>query len=50
MRDYQSRTEQWLAGRNRAASTPLGPYLVTPDRVLTEVAGVGRLENPMVAE
>jgi acylpyruvate hydrolase len=122
MRDYQYRSQQWLAGKNWAASTPLGPYLVTPDevgdphdldislqldgetlqsantsmflfdiptlvatiseftplapgdvvltgtpegvgyrrdpkvllkdgdRVLTEVAGVGRLENPVVAE
>jgi acylpyruvate hydrolase len=122
MRDYQYRSQQWLAGKNWPASTPLGPYLVTPDevgdphdldislqlegetlqsantsmfifdiptlvatiseftplapgdvvltgtpegvgyrrdpkvllkdgdRVLTEVAGVGRLENPVVAE
>jgi acylpyruvate hydrolase len=122
MRDYQYRSQQWLAGKNWAASTPLGPYLVTPDevgdphdldislqlngetlqtantsmfifdiptlvatiseftplapgdvvltgtpegvgyrrdpkvllgdgdRVLTEIAGVGRLENPVVAE
>jgi acylpyruvate hydrolase len=33
MRDYQYRTHQWLAGKSWAASTPLGPYLVTPDEV-----------------
>jgi acylpyruvate hydrolase len=33
MRDYQYRSQQWLAGKNWAASTPLGPYLVTPDEV-----------------
>jgi acylpyruvate hydrolase len=33
MRDYQYRTHQWLAGKTWAASTPLGPYLVTPDEV-----------------
>ena len=33
MRDYQYRTHQWLPGKNWADSTPLGPYLVTPDEV-----------------
>lgn len=33
MRDYQYRTHQWLAGKNWARSTPLGPFLVTPDEV-----------------
>jgi acylpyruvate hydrolase len=33
MRDYQYRSQQWLAGKNWAASTPLGPFLVTPDEV-----------------
>jgi acylpyruvate hydrolase len=33
MRDYQYRTHQWLPGKNWARSTPLGPYLVTPDEV-----------------
>jgi acylpyruvate hydrolase len=33
MRDYQYRTQQWLPGKNWAASTPLGPFLVTPDEV-----------------
>ena len=33
MRDYQYRTHQWLQGKTWASSTPLGPYLVTPDEV-----------------
>jgi acylpyruvate hydrolase len=33
MRDYQYRTHQWLPGKNWASSTPLGPFLVTPDEV-----------------
>jgi acylpyruvate hydrolase len=33
MRDYKYRTHQWLPGKNWAASTPLGPFLVTPDEV-----------------
>jgi len=33
MRDYQYRTAQWLPGKNWAASTPLGPFLVTRDEV-----------------
>ena len=33
MRDFQYRTHQWLPGKNWADSTPLGPYLVTPDEV-----------------
>jgi acylpyruvate hydrolase len=33
MRDYQYRTHQWLVGKAWARSTPLGPFLVTPDEV-----------------
>jgi acylpyruvate hydrolase len=33
MRDFQYRTHQWLPGKSWANSTPLGPYLVTPDEV-----------------
>jgi acylpyruvate hydrolase len=33
MRDYQHRTHQWLVGKAWASSTPLGPFLVTPDEV-----------------
>lgn len=33
MRDWQLRTSQFLAGKTFEASTPVGPYLVTPDEV-----------------
>jgi acylpyruvate hydrolase len=33
MRDYQYKSHQWLAGKAWAHSTPLGPFLVTPDEV-----------------
>jgi acylpyruvate hydrolase len=33
MRDYQYKTHQWLQGKAWARSTPLGPFLVTPDEV-----------------
>ena len=31
VRDWQNRTLQWLQGKTWERSTPLGPYLVTPD-------------------
>jgi acylpyruvate hydrolase len=31
MRDYQYKTHQWLQGKAWESSTPLGPWLVTPD-------------------
>ncbi len=33
MRDWQFRTDQWLAGKAVEATTPLGPSLVTADEV-----------------
>ena len=33
MRDWQRRTLQWQAGKMFQRSTPVGPYLVTPDEV-----------------
>jgi acylpyruvate hydrolase len=32
-RDWQFRTREWLQGKNWEATTPLGPYLVTPDEL-----------------
>ncbi|WP_433430910.1 fumarylacetoacetate hydrolase family protein [Nonomuraea sp. CA-141351] len=32
-RDYQNRTLQWLQGKTFEASTPFGPFLVTPDEL-----------------
>ncbi len=31
VRDYQDRTLQWLQGKSFEATTPFGPWLVTPD-------------------
>jgi acylpyruvate hydrolase len=33
MRDYQRRTIQWFAGKTFQASTPMGPWIVTPDEL-----------------
>jgi acylpyruvate hydrolase len=33
MRDFQLRTSQFLAGKTFEASTPVGPFLVTPDEI-----------------
>lgn len=35
MRDFQQRTLQWFAGKSWEASTPVGPWMVTPDEVET---------------
>lgn len=32
-RDWQFRTREWLQGKNWEATTPLGPYLVTPEEL-----------------
>ncbi|MGV1007756.1 MAG: fumarylacetoacetate hydrolase family protein [Dermatophilaceae bacterium] len=32
-RDWQYRTVEWLQGKNWQSSTPVGPYLVTPDEL-----------------
>lgn len=32
-RDRQFRTREWLAGKNWDSSTPVGPYLVSPDEL-----------------
>jgi acylpyruvate hydrolase len=33
MRDWQYRTQQWLQGKTWERSTPVGPWLVTPDEI-----------------
>jgi acylpyruvate hydrolase len=37
-RDWQNRTREWLQGKNFEATTPFGPYLVTPDEFDPETA------------
>jgi acylpyruvate hydrolase len=36
-RDWQFRTREWLQGKNWEATTPLGPWLVTPDELPGDV-------------
>ncbi len=38
MRDWQYRTLQWFAGKNFERSTPVGPWIVTPDELELEEA------------
>jgi acylpyruvate hydrolase len=40
MRDYQYKTHQWLQGKAWDRSTPLGPYLVTPEEADISSAGI----------
>jgi acylpyruvate hydrolase len=44
MRDYQTRTHQWLQGKAWDGTTPLGPYLVPLD----EIGDVGHLDLRLV--
>jgi acylpyruvate hydrolase len=37
-RDWQFRTKEWLQGKTFEQTTPLGPYLVTPDEVADDAA------------
>jgi acylpyruvate hydrolase len=43
MRDWQWRTTQWDQGKNFEASTPVGPFLVTPDE-LGDPQGTGAVD------
>ncbi len=45
-RDWQFRTREWLQGKNWESTTPLGPWLVTPD----ELPGGVRPTLPIRAE
>ena len=51
MRGWQGRTSEWLQGKVWEASTPVGPWLVTPDelpadaRIITRVNGVERQDD-----
>jgi acylpyruvate hydrolase len=40
MRDFQYKTHQWLQGKAWESSTPLGPYLVTPEEADVSAAGI----------
>ncbi|PXX71530.1 acylpyruvate hydrolase [Nocardia tenerifensis] len=45
MRDFQYKTHQWMQGKAWDASTPVGPYLVPPDEVDLEKAGIRTILN-----
>jgi acylpyruvate hydrolase len=53
MRDWQYRTLQWFAGKNFERSTPVGPWVVTPDELpadaelVTTVNGDVRQRSPI---
>ncbi|MHA4854279.1 fumarylacetoacetate hydrolase family protein [Rhodococcus sp. MSC1_016] len=40
MRDFQYKTHQWMQGKAWDASTPVGPYVVTPDEIDLNNAGI----------
>ena len=45
MRDYQYKTHQWLQGKAWDNSTPIGPYLHTPDEIDVTSVGLRTLLN-----
>jgi len=45
MRDFQYKTHQWVQGKAWDASTPVGPYLVTPEEVDITNAGIRTIVN-----
>jgi acylpyruvate hydrolase len=54
-RDFQRRATQWFAGKSFQASTPMGPWIVTPDElgdlsqreIVLTVNGAERLRAPL---
>ena len=45
MRDFQYKTHQWMQGKAWEASTPVGPYLVTPAEIDIDSAGIRTVLN-----
>jgi acylpyruvate hydrolase len=50
MRDYQYKTHQWMQGKAWDNSTPLGPYLITPDEVDLTSAAISTTLNGEVVQ
>ena len=50
MRDFQYKTHQWLQGKAWDRSTPLGPFLVTPDEVDVSSARITTTLNGEVVQ
>lgn len=49
MRDYQTKSHQWLQGKAWDASTPLGPYVVSPESV-SDNAGIRTRRNGILVQ
>lgn len=45
MRDFQHKSHQWLQGKAWDASTPVGPYLVTPDEAGSDPLRITTIVN-----
>jgi acylpyruvate hydrolase len=50
MRDYQYKTHQWMQGKAWDNSTPIGPYVITPDEVDLASAGIRTILNDEVVQ
>lgn len=50
MRDYQYKTHQWMQGKTWDKSTPLGPFLVTPQEVDLSTAAISTTVNGEVVQ
>lgn len=50
MRDFQYKTHQWLQGKAWDNSTPLGPWIVTPDEVALADSGIRTTLNDVVVQ
>jgi acylpyruvate hydrolase len=50
MRDYQYKTHQWMQGKAWDNSTPIGPYLITPDEVDLTAAAITTTLNGQVVQ
>lgn len=50
VRDYQYKTHQWLQGKAWDKSTPIGPYLVTPDEVDLTTAAIRTTLNGTIVQ
>lgn len=50
MRDYQNKSHQWLQGKIWDNTTPLGPYIVTPEEADISKAGISTTLNGEVVQ
>jgi acylpyruvate hydrolase len=50
MRDFQYKTHQWMQGKAWDKSTPIGPFIVTPDEIDLTRAGITTTLNGEVVQ